>query len=385
MSRFIDVCHAIAYSHSRGVLHRDLKPANILLGPYGETLVVDWGLAKVVGRDDPTPQPAAEVTLRPSTLSGSSETMAGTLIGTPIVHEPRAIARAAGPRSGRPAIFTASVQPCTTSSPASPPLSDTVMENLLARLRRGAIDPPRQVNPRVPAALESIVMKAMALRPADRYSSAQALSQDLERWLADEPVSARREPFSERRGGGCGGAERPWPRWPRPWSRPWPDSSPYWSFRTRPILGSDWRTSTWPSRFANTEAANRDTPGCQRRESARFDLALEAIKTFHGQVSEDLLLKEKQFDGLRTKMLKSATDFYERLEDLLKEQSDQRSRAALGQAYHDIGELTARIGSQGDALAALKRGLELRLALAARCGESTRSTRDAGREPDRHR
>ncbi len=67
LARFLEVCNAVAYAHSRGVIHRDIKPANILLGPYGETLLVDWGLAKVIGREDPPHGSPAEATLRPLT------------------------------------------------------------------------------------------------------------------------------------------------------------------------------------------------------------------------------------------------------------------------------------------------------------------------------
>ena len=74
LRRFTDVCNAIDYAHSRGVLHRDIKPANIIVGKHGETLVVDWGLAKAIGRADPT---VGEQTIAPSS-SGSSETLPGS-------------------------------------------------------------------------------------------------------------------------------------------------------------------------------------------------------------------------------------------------------------------------------------------------------------------
>jgi serine/threonine protein kinase/tetratricopeptide (TPR) repeat protein len=377
LSRFIDVCHAISYSHSRGVIHRDLKPANILLGPYGETLVVDWGLAKVVGFDDLMARPTAHDTLNRHSSSQTSDTRIGVAIGTPYYMSPeQAEGRGAdvGPSSD---IYSlgATLYYLITGTAA---LGETTADHQTGRRRLRTIVPPRQVNHQSPAPLEAIVTKAMAAEPANRYPSAQALSDDVERWLADEPVSARREPWHER--------GRRWMRRHRTGVAAVATALIAATVGLAAILvvqtesNSLLRSANLDLALSNrtAQATNRALMAANDREKKRFDLALEAIKTFHGEVSEDLLLKEKQFDGLRTRMLHSATHFYQRLEELLSDESDQRSRSALGQAYHDIGELTATIGSQPEALAALTRGLELRLAIIAEPGASLQAIRNAG-------
>jgi tetratricopeptide (TPR) repeat protein len=196
LGRFVAVCDAVAYAHSRGVLHRDLKPANILVGPYGETLVVDWGLAKpggetlVSGLD-------GEPALRPSSADGVARTLAGSVKGTPAYMSPeQACGRVdlMGPASDVYGLGATLYHLLTGHKPFEG--RDT--QEVLRKVRKGEFKPPRQVNKHVPAVLDAVCRKAMAREARDRYPTAKALAEDVEHWLADEPVAAYCEPLPAR-------------------------------------------------------------------------------------------------------------------------------------------------------------------------------------------
>jgi hypothetical protein len=197
LGQFVALCNAVAYAHSRGVIHRDLTPANAMLGKFGETLLVDWGLAKVEGRP-PQDDTYTESTVQPEG-SSSTVTQLGQALGTPAYMSPeqaRGDWNVVGPATdiyGLGAILYALL---TGRAPVEGKDRDEVRQKVL----RGEWRPPRQVQKDTPGALDAICRKALALRPEDRYASALDLAADVEHWLADEPVSAWREPLRLRAG-----------------------------------------------------------------------------------------------------------------------------------------------------------------------------------------
>ncbi len=196
LARFVAVCHALDYAHSRGVIHRDIKPENIMLGAHGETLVVDWGLAKALNRPDPDDQTALKP-LRPLSGSDASMTMVGSVMGTPAFMSPE---QAAGEIDGLgPAsdIFSLGSTLYALMT-GKPPFQADSFEDLLEKVKKADFPPPRSHSRSIPPALEAICLKAMARRPEDRYPTAAAFAADIERWMADEPVSAYHEPWTAR-------------------------------------------------------------------------------------------------------------------------------------------------------------------------------------------
>jgi serine/threonine protein kinase/tetratricopeptide (TPR) repeat protein len=190
LGRFVTVCDAVTYAHDRGFLHRDLKPSNIMLGPYGETLIVDWGLAAPFGGD-----------VKGTDANGRSsldldENGSGSVVGTPAFMSPEQSSGESahvGPRSD--VYSLGATLYCMLAG--RPPFAGPVDE-VFAAVRTGSFPRPRALDATLDPALEAVCLKAMATNPEDRYATPRALAEDIERWAADEPVSAWREPISLR-------------------------------------------------------------------------------------------------------------------------------------------------------------------------------------------
>lgn len=180
LRHFGDICQTIAFAHSRGILHRDLKPRNIMIGDFGETYVLDWGLAKQLKPAGDTPP------LRESGDSDEGLTQVGQILGTPAYIPPEQLTGSPpGPLTDLYALGVILYEILA----GRPPFQGNSTLEILMQAGRGQFTPPSQLRGEVvPRKLEEICLKATALRPGDRFQSAGELNRAVEDWLSDELV-----------------------------------------------------------------------------------------------------------------------------------------------------------------------------------------------------
>ncbi len=196
LQRVKDTCNAIAYAHSRGIVHLDIKPQNILIGKYGETLVVDWGLAARVGREDRFRLNGEQtMNLMMTPTSNSSSYQGG---GTPAYMSPEQVIwqPSPGPAADLFCLGATLFKICT----GRPPYRGARQPKVVDQNLTVDFPLPREVIRHIPKPLQSICLKAMAMQPEKRYETALDLAADIDRYLVGAKVHAHAEGLAERIG-----------------------------------------------------------------------------------------------------------------------------------------------------------------------------------------
>jgi eukaryotic-like serine/threonine-protein kinase len=176
LRKFQSVCDAVAFAHAHGVIHRDLKPQNIMIGSFGEVLVLDWGVAKILRDERAAVSSEADTLIRDGSKGDSVDTTHGTIIGTRQYMSPEQARGEIDQLDDRADIYSLGA------------VLYFLLTNEAPKEAR-----PRALNPAVTKPAEAVCLKAMARERSQRYASAAEVSADVGRLLDAEPVAAYRE------------------------------------------------------------------------------------------------------------------------------------------------------------------------------------------------
>ncbi len=330
LSAFTDMCYAIAYAGARGVIHRDLKPQNIMVGDFGEVLVLDWGLAKKIGQPDDDHE-KGEIEL--ATVLEDTETHAGGVIGTPAYMAPEQAAGRNDHVDARTDVYgLGGVLFCilTGVSPhrgnkTKNRIKDT--QDLLTRISVGATPSVRDLDPRIPRALDAICAKAMSHSHLERYQDARQLAEDVQRYIADEPVSVSAESWQEKLGR--------WLRKNRAWAQSLATSTALIlvvaitaaivvnSARKNEIVAHE-ETKT---AHLEAEQAKVAAEQAQKEATVFFLSSRRTVDTLYRELS-DSLSEYPAVQNLRVKLLEEAATEYERMAETRSEVPELKLEAA---------------------------------------------------------
>ena len=301
---------ALEHAHRRGVIHRDVKPSNLLVDGSGVLWITDFGLARR----------AEDLSL----------TRSHAIVGTPRFMSPEQAEATTRGVDHRTDVYSlgATLYELLAGRPA---FEGETMAEVVRRVLTCDPVPPRRLDPLAPRDLETVVLKAMAKRPEDRYPTAGALAEDLRRWLQREPIRAR--------------PAGPWLR-----LRRWTQRNPMLASATAALF------TTLAGGLCISLLLLRANLGERRRAERHLDLAIAAVDRMLTTVGADDLSAAPHMEEERRKLLEEALRFYERL--LAERADDLRLNLETARARRRVGSLLASLGDHPRAEAALRRAVE---------------------------
>jgi tetratricopeptide (TPR) repeat protein len=303
-----------------GILHRDIKPANLLVDGRGNLWVTDFGLAQF------------------QNLPGLTTT--GDLVGTLRYMSPEQARTRAGPVDHRTDLYSlgATFYELLT---LHPPVPGHERQELLAGLARLEPVPPRRLNPALPADLETILLKALAKDPLERYDTAREMADDLRRFLEDQPIRARRPTLAQRA-----------VKWARRHRRLVAGLVVMLVFAVVSLAVST--ALIWREKALKEEAYRAEERQRQEAE-AKWQLARQAVDEMYLE-AEGLLVHGAQQERLQ-QYLRKGLKFYE---EFARDRSTQpAAQLAASRAYHRVGEIQAKLGRTGEAEKAYRQAIDL--------------------------